>query len=186
MRTLKLTTGAVAASIFAVSAFAHGGASGVVKDRMDGMSAMKDSMKVLTPMMQGKVPYDAEQVRAEAEAIGRHAGEALTSLFPEGSMGKPSEAKHEIWQDWEDFSGLAEQLHTYAEGLALASGNGLMSASTGQNAGMTMGASGTMMGAGSTMASVPGREELSEMSADGVFMMLSQACSACHTKYRAE
>ena len=149
-------------------------------------------MKVLAPMMQGKAPYDAETVRAEAETIGRHAGEALTKLFPEGSMGKPSESKHEIWKDWESFSDLAEQLHTFAEGLALASGNGLMSASTGQNAGMMMGASGTMMGsdsmmgAGSMMASVPGREELSEMPADGVFMMLSQACSACHTKYRAE
>ncbi len=194
MKTLKLTTGAVAASLFAVSAFAHGGATGIVKDRMDGMSAMKDSMKVLTPIMQGKAPYDAEKVRVEAESIGRHAGEALTRLFPEGSMGKPSEAKHEIWTDWEGFSDLAEQLHAYAEGLALASGNGLMMADSGQNAGMMTGASGSMMGAGGMtggmtggmMGGVPGREELAEMPADGVFMMLSQACSACHTKYRAE
>ena len=31
-----------------------------------------------------------------------------------------------------------------------------------------------------------GLEELSELPADGVFTMISQTCSVCHTKYRAE
>ncbi|KUJ85176.1 cytochrome C [Ruegeria marisrubri] len=197
---LKLTMGAAVASVIAAAALAHGGATGIVKERMDGMSAMKDSMKVLTPMMQGKVPYDAATVRREAEKIGRHAGESLTKLFPEGTAGKPSEAKPEIWQDWDTFSDLAEQLHTYAEGLALAADNGLMMAGSGQGAGMMGG--GSMMGSGMMtggsammgsgmmggmmMGGVPGREELSEMPADGVFMMLSQACSACHTRFRSE
>ena len=44
----------------------------------------------------------------------------------------------------------------------------------------------SMMGGGMMMGGVPGREELSEMPADGVFMMLSQSCSACHTRFRSE
>ncbi|TMV10004.1 cytochrome c [Ruegeria sediminis] len=189
MTIFKLTTGAVTASMIAVTALAHGGATGVVKERMDGMSAMKDSIKVLTPMMQGKEPYDEDTVRREAEKLEHHAGEAMTKLFPEGSDGMPSEAKPEIWQDWDAFSELADQLHTYAEGLALAAGNGLMMSGSGQGAGMMAGGSmmgGSMMGSGMMMGGVPGREKLSEMPADGVFMMLSQTCSACHTRFRSE
>ena len=50
MNILKMTTGVALVSLFAAAALAHGGATGIVKERMDGMSAMKDSMKVLTPM----------------------------------------------------------------------------------------------------------------------------------------
>ncbi len=184
MTFFKLTTGAALASMIAVAALAHGGATGIVKERMDGMSAMKDAMKTLTPMMQGKTPYDAATVQRAAEAIGRHAGDSMTRLFPEGSGGKPSEAKPAIWQDWDAFAELAEQLHTYAEGLALAADNGLMTAGAGQGSGMMGGAS--MMGGGAMMGGIPGREELSEMPADGVFMMLGQTCSACHTRFRSE
>ncbi|WP_171182114.1 cytochrome c [Ruegeria sp. HKCCD8929] len=198
----RLTTGAIVASLIAVSALAHGGATGIVKERMDGMSAMKESMKILTPMMQGKVPYNEQTVRREAEKIGHHAGESLTKLFPKGSDDKPSEAKPAIWRDWDAFSELAEQLHAYSEGLALAAGNGLMMSGSALGAGMMAGSetmmggsammgnsmmgSDTMMGAGMMPEGTPGLEELSEMPADGVFMMLSQACSACHTRFRSE
>ncbi|WP_170362736.1 c-type cytochrome [Ruegeria arenilitoris] len=190
MTLFKLTTGAVLASMIAVTALAHGGATGIVKERMDGMSAMKDAMKTLTPMMQGKTPYDAGTVRDAAETIGRHAGDSMTRLFPEGSDGMPSEAKPAIWQDWDAFAELAEQLQTYAEGLALAADNGLMMAGAGQGSGL-MGGSGmmggaSMMGGGAMTGGPPGREELSEMPADGVFMMLGQTCSACHTRFRSE
>lgn len=189
MTFLKLTTGAALASIIAVTALAHGGATGIVKERMDGMSALKNSMKTLTPMMQGKTPYDADVVRREAEQIGRHAGDSMTRLFPDGSGGKPSEAKPEIWSDWDEFSELAEQLHTYSQGLELAAENGLMVAGTGQGASMMGGESmmggGSMMGAG-MMDGSPDQAQLSEMPADGVFMMLSQTCSACHTQFRSE
>lgn len=196
MKTVKMITGAVVASLISVTALAHGGATGIVKQRMEGMGVMKESMKVLTPMMQGKTPYDAATVRQKAEDIGKHAGEALTKLFPEGSHGKPSEAKPDIWKDWGRFSDLAEQLHAYSEGLALASDNGLMMAGSEQGTSMMSGSTmmgsssmmgtGTMMGSGTMMGGVPGREELSEMPADGVFTMLSQTCSACHTRFRSE
>ena len=219
MNILKMTTGVALVSLFAAAALAHGGATGIVKERMDGMSAMKDSMKILTPMMQGKTPYNAQTVRSEAKKIGRHAGESMTKLFPEGSDGlrgfairslwkqlrhagesmtklfpegsdgKPSEAKSEIWQDWGSFAELARQLESYSEGLVLAADNGLMMSGSGHGSGMMGGASmmggGSMMGAG-MMGGSPNQAQFSEMPADGVFMMLSQTCSACHTQFRSE
>ncbi|UWP98608.1 c-type cytochrome [Aliiroseovarius crassostreae] len=203
MKTENLIKGALVASVLAMAGqtvFAHGGATGVVKERMDGMSVMKDAMKVLTPMMRGEAEYDATVVRARAEDVSRHAGEALTRLFPEGSTDKASEAKPEIWQDWESFSGLADQLRLAADGLAAASENGLMMAGdmpaagsmmSGQNGtmmggGMMAGQGGAMMGGMMGSGSDGAMMDLSQMPADGVFAMMGQVCAACHTRFRVE
>lgn len=195
MKTTKIVMGAVVASAISATAFAHGGAVGVVKERMDGMSALGKTIKALAPMMRGEGTYDAETVRQGAETIKAHAGETLTKLFPVGSGGMPSEAKDVVWQDWEEFSALAEQLHFYSEGLGLAADNGLMvSNDTATDTSSMMGGSSTMMGESGTMmgATAPmmagsmSLEMLSEMPADGVFTMVSQTCSSCHTKFRAE
>lgn len=195
MKTSTLLAGAVAASMVAAAAYAHGGAMGVVKQRMDAMVMIRDAMKVLTPMMQGKTPYDAAVVKEQAGVIGAHGGDALTDLFPEGSLDKPSEARPEIWENWSDFQDLAMQLSVYSEGLALAAENGLMMAAESQgdsmmqggmmgNHGGMMGSQGGMMQGGKS--GTPGPEMLAAMPADGVFLMLSQSCSACHTLYRVE
>ena len=195
MKLTNVIAGAALASLLSAAALAHGGATGIVKERMDGMGVMKESMKVLTPMMQGKTEYDAEAVRRAAAKIQAHAGDTLTKLFPEGSDGKPSEAKPEIWSDWNGFAGLAAQLETLSAGLAAAAGNGLMMAgaehgSMMEGSNSMMGSSGmgsgSMMGAGGMMGGARSVGDLSQMPADGVFMMLSQVCSACHTRFRAE
>ena len=188
MNSKKIVLGAIVVSAIAASAFAHGGAKGIVKERMDGMSALGKTIKALAPMMRGEGRYDAEAVREGAETIRAHAGESLTKLFPMGSGGMPSEAKDNVWQDWEEFSALAEQLHLYSEGLSLAADNGLMMSNDAQaDTGSMMGESSTMMGESTPMmTSQMGLEELSEMPADGVFAMVSQTCSSCHTKFRAE
>ncbi|WP_170519861.1 c-type cytochrome [Ruegeria atlantica] len=191
MKTEKLLLGAVFASVLAVasqSVFAHGGATGVVKERMDGMGVMKEAMKVLTPMMRGQVDYDTAVVRDRSEDISRHAGEALTKLFPKGSLDAPSEAKPEIWQDWEAFSTLADQLRVMADGLAEASENGLMMAGEAPAVGDMMGGQGGSMMGGSTIGTGVGANmmDLSQMPADGVFTMMGQVCSACHTRFRVE
>ncbi|PHQ99864.1 MAG: cytochrome C [Marinosulfonomonas sp.] len=188
MKPKKILIGAIVVSAIAATAFAHGGATGIVKERMDGMSALGKAIKALAPMMRGEGTYDAEAVRQGAQTIRAHAGASMTKLFPTGSGGMPSEAKETVWQDWQEFSALAEQLHLYSEGLSLAADNGLMmSQDTQANTGSMMGGSSTMMGGTAPMmASTMALEELSEMSADGVFAMVSQTCSACHTKFRAE
>ncbi len=183
-------------------ALAHGGATGIVKERMDGMMAMSKVVKSLSAMMRGDTEYDAEAVKDGAAIIKSHAGETMTALFPDGSASHESEAKPEIWSDWESFSAYAEQLAVYADGLAAAADNGLMhgdgssmmggqSGMMGNDNGMMGGSS--MMGSGMTGNGMMGdattmmdADQLAQMPVDGVFNMVTQTCSACHTQFRAE
>lgn len=188
-----LLTIGVSASLIAYAgvASAHGGATGVVKERMDAMEAMKDSMKTVSDMFKGKTKYDAEQVKQSAKVIQIHSGEALTSLFPEGSLKHPSEAKTEIWKEWDKFSKLAEHLGVLSEGLYLAAGNVTSTEAKGNS---SMMGHGHMMGSDHMMgnASMVGghmihtAEEYGNMPVEMVFKMLTDNCSSCHTDYRQE
>ena len=187
-------------SLIAVSAaslvWAHGSATGIVKERMDGMAAMSKATKAITPMMRGNVEYNAEAIRDYARTIEEHAGEAMTKLFPEGSGGMPSEAKDDVWTDWDQFEVLAMQLESLGKGLAQAAENGLAEsvfeegASTNMMGTSGMMGTGGMMGTdgmmGQTMNGMIDIEMLAQMPADAVFAKVGQTCSACHTKFRAE
>lgn len=192
MKKITVIAAAVATST-AVVAFAHGGATGVVKERMDAMADMGEAVKAIAPMMRGEIAYDAAAVRQAAATFSLHAGNAMTQLFPEGTDGAPSEAKADIWSKWDDFSALADQLGVFAEGLAGAADNGLMaSGDTGMSSGTMMGGGAGMMGGGSgmmgggAMGAGVTAEHIAEMPADGAFVMLTQVCSACHTQFRTE
>ena len=117
--------GAIALSSLGAAALAHNGATGVVMERMMGMSAMRDVMKGLAPMMQGQVPYDEQAVRDAAAVLQSHASGNLTGLFPEEPIPATSYAKPEIWSDWARFEALSEDLRIYAEGLDISAVNGL-------------------------------------------------------------
>jgi len=182
----------------ATVALAHSGATGIVKERMDAMSEMSKIVKELATMMRGEKAYDAKVVRAGAALIGKHSGDAMTGLFPKGSKHGASEAREQIWTNWEEFKNLSNRLEIFAAGLSDAADNGLMAdvAKSGTGSSNMLGQSmmgGTMMGGsmmgGSMMADgghIPDPEMLASMPADGVFNMLTQTCSACHTKYRLE
>ena len=201
MKIQKIIDAGAIGLAFVAAAHAHGGATGIVKERMQAMEVMGDAVKTLAAMMSGETDYDAATVREKAVTIREHAGDAITRLFPEGSGGEPSEAKPGIWSDWEEFAALAMQLETYAEGLEQAAGNGLMHGGGAPGAGNMMGTGNGMMGSGSGMmgggsgmmgggmmgaVGAPNAEALAAMPADGVFAMMTQTCSACHTKFRAE
>lgn len=164
--------------IVSVGAFGHGGATGVVAQRMDLMEAMGDAMRSLTAMMRDEEPYDAERVRDLARSIGNHGGDALTDLFPEGSLDHPTEALPAIWTDWEHFSHLADQTSAYAFALETAAGNERARPGT---EGMP-GPGGLLTGG----LSGPTVEQLSEMPPDAAFRQLAQTCSACHQDFRME
>ncbi|EPX82134.1 c-type cytochrome [Salipiger mucosus] len=182
IRSVMLGGALVAGTV--AGAWAHSGAEGVVKDRMDAMKAMQDAVKTITPMMSGQADYDAAAVREAADVIEARAGKELTELFPEGSIEGPSEALPAIWQDTERFRTLAARLKTAAEGLGLASENGQ------HGAGSMMGDQGGMMGgaqaADMPMADAMDAEALGQMPADGAFTMMTQVCSACHDRFREE
>lgn len=196
MKTRTILVAGVMAAVAGATALAHGGATGVIKERMDAMGTMKKAVKSLTTVMRGEASYDAELVKKNAATIKSHAGKALLKLFPEGSHKEPSEAKPEIWSDWERFKAEAQRLETIAAGLEMAADNGLMSdvGHSGDGMGMSemMGMGDTsgqyMMGSGGMMSTsgIPDQEMLASMPADGVFKMLTDTCSSCHTKFRRE
>ena len=96
------------------AAWAHGGATGIVKERMDAMTEISRNVKLIGEMIKGKTAYDSAEIARAGQAIAAHAGDAMTVLFPEGSLKKPSEASPEIWNDWPEFSKYADSLQTSA------------------------------------------------------------------------
>lgn len=145
--------------------YAHRGATGIVKERMDAMMSLGGAMKALTAMMRGKQPYDVERVKTYARTIARHGGEGMTRLFPEGSLQHPSRAKPAIWADWERFSALATELTAYAGALTSAAAN-------------------RRPGQGGPVPVDPTPEQLATMAPDVVFKRLRRTCSDCHRTFR--
>lgn len=97
--------------------FAHGGADGIVKERMDIMTSIEDQMKVIGRMIKGQAPFEPEAAASAARAIASHAKE-IPEKFPEGSLQAPSEAHPLIWDEWEAFIDLNDDLRTSATALA--------------------------------------------------------------------
>lgn len=198
----QLLLGGAAIAGLSAAAFAHSGATGVVKDRMEAMKSMGEAIKRIKPMMSGEAEYDAAAVKKAAETIAAEAGAAMTNKFPEGSTDAPSEVLPRAWEEWDRFTALAAQLEMAADGLALASGNGLhgdghmmgdQSGMMGENMmgesmmGNTSGmmGNGMMMGDG-TFPDGMSADHIGQMPADGAFMMVTQTCSACHDRYRKD
>ena len=97
--------------------YAHEGATGVVKERMDAMSAMGKAMKTIAELLRGNsVPLPDEAIKASA--ILRAHSITLPSLFPRGSNGHPSTAKADIWIDWARFVEQSSELKRRSDALA--------------------------------------------------------------------
>ena len=93
----------------AVAVLGHGGATGIVGERMMGMMMLGEQVKLLAPVANGGT-VDQDVIEAAAEMIAMHGGRAMTDLFPEGSLDAPTEARPEIWARWQEFSDLADRI----------------------------------------------------------------------------
>lgn len=116
-RTKWLAIAAIFALFAPLGAAAHEGAEGVVMQRMEMMKSMGKNMKALNAMARGKAPMDAKAIAAAATELRGHSA-MLPKMFPEGTNKPPSEAKPEIWQDWDKFRRLWTQLNEKASVLA--------------------------------------------------------------------
>ncbi|MDT0684069.1 MULTISPECIES: c-type cytochrome [Roseobacteraceae] len=190
---LKTILAASVATSIGIGAVAHTGATGIVLERMQAMSAMGDAVKSVTPIMKGEQNYDADTVRKAAAVFEEHAGTAMTELFPEDNANEKSYVKDAIWEDWDEFERIAMRLETLAQGLSKAADNGLAdeeaaqadmgSMMGGDTASMMGGDASGMMGGGSAETTLA---EMADMPADEVFSELSRTCSTCHTRFRLE
>jgi len=166
---------------------AHDGATGVVKDRMEMMDDMKESMKTLASIFKGDLPYDASKVQQAAEVLESRAGLELTKNFPKDSINGPSEAKTEIWLEWDRFESLADDLAIFSRALSNAADRRSV-----EGQGRPMNSS-NMMDVNSMMGSdrmisggKPTSEHLANMPADRLFKMVTDTRSSCHTRFRLE
>jgi cytochrome c556 len=100
-------------------AFAHSGAQGIVKQRMDAMSDIGKAMKTIAQMIRGQSTFDSATAQKAAKDIGHNAAQ-IPELFPEGSIEGPSEATPAIWENWEEFAAMAARMETAANDLAAA------------------------------------------------------------------
>ena len=99
------------------AALAHKGAMGIVKERMDKFEA---SEKATKRIKQALSRGDTAVVMAEAEFLVSWASE-MDSYFPENSNPSPSEAKDEIWLQWDSFLGAIQSFDNAAQTLIDAS-----------------------------------------------------------------
>ncbi len=103
----------------APAALSHSGVKdAAVMARMQLMSLVANDMKVLGEMAKGSTPFDAEIVQARAASLEEHALETVR-LFEAPATDPKSEAKPEIWDDWEGFSKSADEMREAAEQLGL-------------------------------------------------------------------
>ena len=155
MRTGILVVATVFATAISIAAVAHEGAKGVVKERMDGMEVIGKQVKMMVPMLKGEVPYDPAKVELAAMKIS-NAGSAFTELFPTGSTNTPSEASPEIWEKWDAFSRLSDELAINADMLKTIAAKDAAS----------------------------GSNDTSQF--DDAFRNVLQTCKSCHQQFRAD
>jgi cytochrome c556 len=206
--------GAILASTLGAAVFAHNGATGLVMDRMNGMTAMRDVMRDLAPMMQGSAEFDVRAVQTAAATLMAHAGDNMSKLFPEEPIPAASYAREEIWRDWAEFASLSEDLRTYAMGLAVAAPNALTTPNPSvdlstdalmvDHSAMQMAPAHEAFSIAQLMGVEPLRETIrttvptasgatsetalainfAMMAADDAFEMVSQTCASCHAQFR--
>ena len=104
----------VVATGFATAAIAHEGVKNpAVMARMEGMSTIAESMKVIGDMAKGSTRFDAEAVRWALTTIAEQAVETR-ALFEPKELDPKSEALPAIWDDFDDFTAKASALETMA------------------------------------------------------------------------
>jgi len=104
-------------SVSSLSAHAHSGATGVVKERMKAMKLMRQDIKELRFVLEGN-GLDVQKATQPAKRIAALA-EKFPMMFPKGSNKPPSEALAKVWLEWTDFENqfteLAQSALTLAE-----------------------------------------------------------------------
>ena len=81
------------------------------------MSAIAENMKTLGQMAKGATEFAAEAARSAAAAIAEHAA-ATPGLFEAKETDPKSEARPEIWTNFEDFATKATELEAIAIGVS--------------------------------------------------------------------
>lgn len=117
---------AVSLGVASPGVFGHGGATGIVKQRMDAMEVMGKAMKAVGAMFKGQAEYDPAAIEAAAGLLAQHARD-IPMLFPDSNdsrHGKATDALPAIWEQKERFDGLAADMLRESQALSSIAGEG--------------------------------------------------------------
>ena len=169
MKRKLLSWVVLAAGGFAVAgAVADEDLAGVAKERHDLMEGLAGAIEPMAAMVRGMQPYDADRMRELAATIAGSGGDALTSVFPEGSYDPAGDALPAIWEDWDRFTTLAGNLVDAANAVAAAADNPPGPPSAGPP------------------DPAAGGGEPQAMDAGMAVIQLGMSCGACHDDFRKE
>jgi len=112
MLTKKTALATVIALAATTAGFAYA-TNPAVQARQEAMQSFGADLKVVMPMMQGAVPFDAAKAQEALAAMQAKAAE-LPALFEAHEKDPESKAADSIWDNWDDFTTKADALHTAA------------------------------------------------------------------------
>ena len=104
--------------VLAAALFITGTALGedIVKARIAGMKDISMQMMPVAKMIRGDEAFDADAIAALSAAVAAHA-RRIPGYFPEGSLEGEISALPKIWQDWRQFTAIANSLEIAADSL---------------------------------------------------------------------
>jgi len=107
------------AALAAMPTLAHSEVTNeAVKARMAAMKTIGGGMKTLGDMAKGAMAFDAVAAQGAVDSI-EVAAAKVPALFEPQETDPKSEAKPEIWTNWDDFVTKAEALEKAAAGIAI-------------------------------------------------------------------
>lgn len=124
MKKLAIITFAIAMS--GATIHAHSVENPSVQKRMDVMKEIKGAMGVLGGMAKGAIAFDATAAGAAQNTLVEQSG-MVAATFEANETDPKSEALPAIWENWDTFVEMAEDLTFAAEGLDASSLDGVRS-----------------------------------------------------------
>ena len=122
MKNLAIIT--VAISLSGATIHAHSVENSAVRKRMDVMKEIKGAMGVLGGMAKGAIAFDAAAAGAAQNTLIEQSGMVATR-FEANETDPKSEALPAIWENWDTFVEMADDLTFAAEGLDTTSLDGV-------------------------------------------------------------
>ena len=122
MKKLAIITVVIALS--GATIHAHSVENPAVQKRMDVMKEIKGAMGVLGSMAKGAIAFDAAAAGAAQNTLIEQSGMVATT-FEANETDPKSEALPAIWENWDTFVEMADDLTFAAEGLDTTSLDGM-------------------------------------------------------------
>ena len=93
-------------------------AEAAIDYRQSVMTVFRWNIKPMGAMMKGEIPFDAHAFARYAKDLAAAASMDLMSAFPEESEEGETDAKPEVWLEWEDFQSKFKDLQEQSSKLA--------------------------------------------------------------------